>query len=41
VVAAIDKVSSSGLSLSPDGRSLLYAQYDQQSSDSMLVENFR
>jgi Tol biopolymer transport system component/DNA-binding winged helix-turn-helix (wHTH) protein len=30
-----------GLSLSPDGHSLLYAQIDQQESDIMLVENFR
>ncbi len=30
-----------GLSLSPDGQHLLYAQIDQQESDIMLVENFR
>jgi Tol biopolymer transport system component len=30
-----------GLSLSPDGRSLLYTQVDQQISEIQLVENFR
>jgi Tol biopolymer transport system component len=29
------------LALSPDGRSLLYAQFDQRGSDLMLVEGFR
>jgi Tol biopolymer transport system component len=29
------------LSLSPDGRSILYDQFEQASSDIMLVENFR
>jgi hypothetical protein len=29
-----------GLSLSPDGQSLLYSQYDQSAAELMLVENF-
>jgi Tol biopolymer transport system component len=41
VVAAIDKDLYYGLTVSPDGRWLLYSQIDQQSCDLMLVENFR
>jgi Tol biopolymer transport system component/DNA-binding winged helix-turn-helix (wHTH) protein len=41
VVAPIDGSPSDGLSVSPDGRYLLYSQTDQQSSELMLVENFR
>src|SRR5262249_41534009 len=33
--------ATSGLSVSPDGRWLLYTQVDQHGSDIMLMENFR
>jgi hypothetical protein len=31
---------SPGLTISPDGRTILYSQVDQQGSDVMLLENF-
>ncbi|MBI3282013.1 MAG: hypothetical protein HYZ57_19490, partial [Acidobacteria bacterium] len=36
-----DKITLWGFSISPDGRSILYVQLDEWSSDLMLVENFR
>jgi Tol biopolymer transport system component len=40
-VAPISKPAAPGLAVSPDGRTILYAQYDQRASELMLVENFR
>jgi Tol biopolymer transport system component len=41
-IAALEKPSAVGLTVSPDGRWMLYTQADQQiGSDIMLMENFR
>jgi hypothetical protein len=43
-IAVMEKEAASlysGLAVSPDQRSILYAQVDQAESDIILVENFR
>jgi hypothetical protein len=40
-IANLERSSGPGLTVSPDGRWMLYTQIDQAGSDLMLVENFR
>jgi len=40
-ITALDKPLTVGLTVSPDGRTVLYSQIDLVGSDLMLVENFR
>ena len=40
-IASIEKPPALGLNVSPDGRVLLYDQFENTDSDLMLVENFR
>jgi len=41
VVTVIDKPPYGFLSVFPDGKRIVYSQFDQQNSDLYLVENFR
>ena len=40
-IAKLSGYAAYGFSVSPDGRWLLYSQYEQNGADLMLVENFR
>ncbi|MBK5294951.1 MAG: hypothetical protein JJE04_25150 [Acidobacteriia bacterium] len=40
-ILALDELPDGGITVSPDGRTLFYAQIDQQGSDLMLADNFR
>ena len=40
IIGTISRTPAAGLSLSPDGRFLLYSQYDQSTAEILLVDNF-
>jgi Tol biopolymer transport system component len=40
-VAVLDRLARTGLTVSPDGRTILFAQVDNYDVDLMLMENFR
>jgi hypothetical protein len=40
-VMTVDRHAGHGIDVSPDGRTLLFAQMDSFTEDLMLVENFR
>ncbi len=40
-IGTISRTPASSLSVSPDGRYLLYSQFDQSSAELLLVENFK
>ena len=39
-IVSLNKPADGGLTVSPDGRWVLYSQRDQQGSDLMIVEEF-
>ena len=41
LIATLEKPVCMGLSIAPDGRSLLYSQVEREDADLMLVEGFR
>ena len=40
-ILTIERLVSWSIAVTPDGRTLLYSQFDETGSDLMLVENFR
>jgi hypothetical protein len=39
-IVTVERSAGIKIAVSPDGRTILYPQFDQQGSDLMLVENF-